>query len=232
MWPDAVLQAGHAGQRHGYAQEYDLGGHPINPASRDHGRRMRQAQNDVLAAVGVVERRAADGEHVPREAHDTAADDHQPLPDHRSRDTSWTERAVVSLFGTLDVMFLDLGTWWASCLRRRLEVRDGLRRGHWRCGANSRQAFDAGSPAPLSQLVAAGLPEMLYAGLPAYLIAVHLKPAWLKVVDSCRPLDSVLFWTGARKKAMEFRRRWKRAISCWFVRRLDWRTSLAHGPGG
>src|SRR4051812_2885260 len=39
-------------------QQYDEHGHPINPASRAYGRAMRAAQNDILAAVGVVVRNA------------------------------------------------------------------------------------------------------------------------------------------------------------------------------
>lgn len=39
-----------------YIQQYDERGHPTHPTSRELGRQIRQAQNDVLAAIGVVER--------------------------------------------------------------------------------------------------------------------------------------------------------------------------------
>ena len=43
--------------RGGYQQQYDTKGRPINPATEDRNARMRNAQNAVLALVGVVESR-------------------------------------------------------------------------------------------------------------------------------------------------------------------------------
>jgi hypothetical protein len=48
-----------------YIQLYDERGNPINPRSREYGKKLRNAQNDVLAAVGVVERRQSPSEGLP-----------------------------------------------------------------------------------------------------------------------------------------------------------------------
>lgn len=44
----------HRGLSVDYVQRFDIKGHPINQQSRDYGRRLRAAQNDCLAAAGVV----------------------------------------------------------------------------------------------------------------------------------------------------------------------------------
>ncbi|USP79719.1 hypothetical protein yc1106_06993 [Curvularia clavata] len=48
-----------------YIQLYDERGNPINPRSHQYGKKLRGAQNDVLASVGVVERRRSPAEGLP-----------------------------------------------------------------------------------------------------------------------------------------------------------------------
>ncbi|EDU45303.1 predicted protein [Pyrenophora tritici-repentis Pt-1C-BFP] len=55
----------HEASAHNYIQLYDERGNPINPRSQQYGRKLRSAQNDVLASVGVVERRRSSSHGLP-----------------------------------------------------------------------------------------------------------------------------------------------------------------------
>ncbi|CAA9962392.1 hypothetical protein PTMSG1_05767 [Pyrenophora teres f. maculata] len=55
----------HEASAHNYMQLYDERGNPINPRSQQYGRKLRSAQNDVLASVGVVERRRSSSHGLP-----------------------------------------------------------------------------------------------------------------------------------------------------------------------
>lgn len=55
-----------------YVQHYDASGHPVNHRSRELGRRLREAQNDCLAAIGAVQRKGDAGRGV---AHASACTD-------------------------------------------------------------------------------------------------------------------------------------------------------------
>ncbi|KAI4909667.1 uncharacterized protein J4E92_010585 [Alternaria infectoria] len=60
----------HEATANSYVQLYDERGSPINPRSHQYGKKLRGAQNDVLASVGVVERRHAPAGAFPRASHD------------------------------------------------------------------------------------------------------------------------------------------------------------------
>ncbi|KAL1793049.1 hypothetical protein ACET3X_008031 [Alternaria dauci] len=55
----------HEATANSYVQLYDERGNPINPRSHQYGKKLRGAQNDVLASVGVVERRHSPAHAFP-----------------------------------------------------------------------------------------------------------------------------------------------------------------------
>ncbi|KAF1943409.1 hypothetical protein EJ02DRAFT_133062 [Clathrospora elynae] len=90
-----------------YTQLYDERGNPINPRSRDYGRKLRRAQNDVLASVGVVERRPSPNEGLP-----VATQDRFDLLEAED-----TVGNAVALTTTLTE---NLCTWWIGSTRDRI----------------------------------------------------------------------------------------------------------------
>jgi hypothetical protein len=94
-----------------YVQLYDERGNPINPRSREYGKKFRNAQNDVLAAVGAVERRQS-----PL----------QPLPgsyEERLEELD-IEDTVGNAIGAAFTISENLYTWWIGSIRDRILVRD------------------------------------------------------------------------------------------------------------
>jgi hypothetical protein len=96
-----------------YVQRYNDRGYPINRASRVLARRLRHAQNDVLATVGVC---------VGKD------EDHMATVHRRSRSNPEVVGLIVSenevglgvAAADLSLMFICL--WWTSAVRARLQV--------------------------------------------------------------------------------------------------------------
>jgi hypothetical protein len=93
-----------------YIQLYDERGNPINPHAHDHGRRLREAQNDVLASIGVVERRRSPSRDLPGSYRERL----QLLDDE---DTAGNAIALASTLSQT------VCTWWIGSLRERIYVR-------------------------------------------------------------------------------------------------------------
>ena len=97
-----------------YEQAYDERGHPINPRSREHGRALREAQNDVLAAIGVVERRLSTSSSL------------EDLPSLKRRierlERLETEDSVGNTIALVSALSENISTWWVGCLRDRILV--------------------------------------------------------------------------------------------------------------
>ncbi|KAF1949405.1 hypothetical protein CC80DRAFT_429231 [Byssothecium circinans] len=92
-----------------YIQLYDERGNPINPRAHEHGRRLREAQNDVLASIGVVERRRSLFDHLPGSYADRLAQkEDEDLAGHSIMMTTSLAR--------------NLSTWWIGSLRARVLV--------------------------------------------------------------------------------------------------------------
>jgi hypothetical protein len=91
-------------------QLYDERGNPINPRAHDHGRRLREAQNDVLASIGVVERRRSPSQHLPG-----AYKERLQLLDDED-----TAGNAINIASTLSETVC---TWWIGSLRDRICVR-------------------------------------------------------------------------------------------------------------
>lgn len=92
-----------------YVQLFDERGSPINPRSHGYGKRLRDAQNDVLASVGVVERRR-------RSSEDLAGTYGAQLELLEAEDTVGNAIALAS------TLTENLCTWWIGSIRQRILV--------------------------------------------------------------------------------------------------------------
>lgn len=90
-----------------YIQLYDERGNPINPRSHAYSKRLRDAQNDVLASVGVVERRTSPSEVLPG-----SYEEH--LEELKSEETVGNALAITSTVAE------NLCTWWIGTIRDRI----------------------------------------------------------------------------------------------------------------
>jgi hypothetical protein len=92
-----------------YIQLYDERGNPINPRSREYGKKFRNAQNDVLAAVGVVERRRSPSDALPGSYAERL-------------DELDFEDTLGSVLGATVNLTENLCTWWIGTIRDRILV--------------------------------------------------------------------------------------------------------------
>lgn len=90
-----------------YIQLYDERGSPVNPRSHAYGKELRDAQNDVLASVGVVERRRPAHQGLPGSYEDR-------LEELESEETIGNALALTSTIAE------NLCTWWIGSIRDRL----------------------------------------------------------------------------------------------------------------
>lgn len=81
----------------------------MNPRSRDHGKSLRNAQNDVLAAVGVVERRRSPADDLPGSYEERL-------------DELDVEDTVGGVLGSVSAVSQQLCTWWVGSIRDRVLV--------------------------------------------------------------------------------------------------------------
>lgn len=91
-----------------YMQLYDERGNAVNPRSHEYGKKLRDAQNDVLASVGVVERRRAPAEGLPG-----SYEEEQDLLEAED-----TVGGAIALASILSREFIF--TWWVGVLRDRV----------------------------------------------------------------------------------------------------------------
>ena len=93
-----------------HVQQYDGRGYPCNPVAQTRASQLRRAQNDVLAAVGVVKRKD-DKEREERSSAAKAKSDRLNLED--------------TVGASIDVSVLGLlicSTWWLESFRLRFMV--------------------------------------------------------------------------------------------------------------
>lgn len=95
-------------------QRYDERGHPINLSSRAYGRALRQAQNDVLAAIGVLERERKRSESSTAEPN--PLNEEQLIQRLKDEDTYGDQSDIVIL------LLKDVGTWSLGSFTDRLLV--------------------------------------------------------------------------------------------------------------
>jgi hypothetical protein len=86
---------------------YDERGNPMNPRAREYGKKLRNAQNDVLAAVGVVGRRASPAEGLPGSYQDRL-------------DLLDVEDTVGDAIEATLTITENVCTWWMGTIRNRV----------------------------------------------------------------------------------------------------------------
>lgn len=90
-------------------QLYDERGNPTNPRSHDYEKKLRGAQNDVLASVGVVARQKLPAEGLPG-----SYEERLDLLD--AEDTTGNALALIA------TLTENLCTWWVGTMRDRILV--------------------------------------------------------------------------------------------------------------
>ena len=104
---DSLPQRYREAKANSYIQLYDERGNPINPRSHAYGKRLRDAQNDVLASLGVVERRRSPSEGLPGSYEER-------LDELESEETAGNALALTS------TVVENLCTWWSGTIRDRV----------------------------------------------------------------------------------------------------------------
>ncbi|KAF2810453.1 uncharacterized protein BDZ99DRAFT_520522 [Mytilinidion resinicola] len=174
-----------------YVQQYDERGHPVNPASREQGRILREAQNDVLAAIGVVERRT-----LP-----LSEDDIQLLCKKIDiLDTMESENNAGDLVAAVSTLADVLCTWWIGSLRDRILTFQMLPGMHF-------------SNLVCAQYQSAGFWTFFCTGLPAHILWSSAYQTTTSLVGSLRLIDRFLLWNQPSRRTRRLIRRWKPTIN-------------------
>lgn len=96
-----------------YKQQYDNKGRPINPATEERNQSMRNAQNAVLALVGVVESKEASDHQLEK----------QCLSKQEAREKVLkAEQARGNGLGLITSLFHVATTWWPETLTSRIQA--------------------------------------------------------------------------------------------------------------
>ncbi|KAF2265636.1 hypothetical protein CC78DRAFT_543159 [Lojkania enalia] len=171
--------------RNQYVQLYDERGNPINPRAREHGRRFREAQNDVLASIGLLERRRPPTEDLPG-AYE------QRLEEIENEDSAGNAMALsATLTG-------NLCTWWIGSLRDRILTFQ------FRRAISFSQIVASEYQKSRRTLVYAGFTSRLFS-------AISVQTS-LYLSHVLRPLDNLLFVTRASRKTRHTLQRYKNTI--------------------
>ena len=93
-----------------YIQLFDDRGNPINPRAQQHGREFRRAQNDVLSAIGFLERRQSSSQDLPG-------------PYEERLSLLETEHSVGEAIGQVSRPVMKVSTWWVASIKDRIIVR-------------------------------------------------------------------------------------------------------------
>ncbi|KAF2201857.1 hypothetical protein GQ43DRAFT_414941 [Delitschia confertaspora ATCC 74209] len=173
--PSQQSQAIEASQD-GYVQLYNERGYPINPRARQHGRRLREAQNDVLAAIGVV---------IPYE--DPSEEPAETIEERRQRVEKLEEEDRVGGTVALSTTLVEnICTWWIGSLRDRVLT------------------FPIPSRMQFSQVVTsefqASESTIVYAGFPAHLLSTIAVQASVYIALVIKPFDRFLRWVSPSRK--------------------------------
>ena len=187
-----------------YIQLYDERGNPINPRAREYGRRSREAQNDVLAAIGVVEKRPSPSDNLPG----TYEEQLEQLENEDSVGNA------IALFSTLSG---NLCTWWVGSLRDRILV--GLPF-PWECNSYIFvKTFRFRDSLHFSQIAASEYEvsgySIVYAGFVPRLLSTVGVQATVYMALVFRPLDNILFRARATRKTRLLVQRWRHVINDW-----------------
>lgn len=169
-----------------YVQLYDERGNPINPRSNSYAKRLRDAQNDVLASVGVVERRISQYKVLPG----SYAKHLEVL------DTEDTLGNIIALTTTLTE---NMCTWWIGSIRERVltfRYQDAI-------------PF---SRIVEAEWAVSGV-SIVYGGFAARLFSTMSMQAIVYGTHIYQPTHRLLQMTRATNRTRNFFRRWQRTIS-------------------
>ncbi|KAF2109084.1 hypothetical protein BDV96DRAFT_503666 [Lophiotrema nucula] len=175
--------------RNRHVQVYDERGNPINPRAREYGRRSREAQNDVLAAIGVVEKRPSPSDSLPG----TYEEQLQQLEN---------EDSVGNFIALSSTLSGNLCTWWVGSLRDRIltfRFRDSL---HFSQIVASEYQVSTNA--------------ITYAGFVPRLLSTVGVQATVYMALVFRPLDNLLFRARAARKTRQLVQRWRHVINDCF----------------
>ncbi|CAN9358353.1 unnamed protein product [Alternaria alternata] len=175
----------HEATANNYVQLYDERGNPINPRSHQYGKKLRGAQNDVLASVGVVERR-----HSPADAFPGSSVERLELLE--------AEDTVGNAIALATTLTENLCTWWIGSIRERILT---FRYPH-------ALAF---SHIAASERALSGT-SIVYAGFFSRVFATMNIQAIVYSTFVYQPVERVLYATRASPKTRHFFRRAKKAI--------------------
>ncbi|KAF1929566.1 uncharacterized protein M421DRAFT_419361 [Didymella exigua CBS 183.55] len=172
-----------------YIQLYDERGNPINPRAHAYSKRLRDAQNDVLASVGVVERRRSPAEGLPGSYEER-------LDELESEETVGNALALAS------TVVENLCTWWIGSIRDRLltfRIPDALP--FLQVVASERTA--SGS-------------SIAYTGFTSRLVSTIGIQACVYGAYAYRPIDRLMQLTHASSKTRHFVRRSRSVLTLGF----------------
>ncbi|KAI4928515.1 hypothetical protein J4E85_005132 [Alternaria conjuncta] len=183
----------HEATANSYVQLYDERGSPINPRSHQYGKKLRGAQNDVLASVGVVERRHAPAGAFPRASHDRL-------------ELLEAEDTVGNAIALATTLTENLCTWWIGTLRERILARSCRRP----------LTFHYPHALTFAQIAAAeralsGAP-IVYAGFAARVFATMHIQAIVYSTFVYQPVERLLYATRATARTRNFFRHARRAL--------------------
>ncbi|CAI9634890.1 unnamed protein product [Alternaria burnsii] len=180
-----IPQRYHEATANNYVQLYDERGNPINPRSHQYGKKLRGAQNDVLASVGVVERR-----HSPADAFPGSSVERLELLE--------AEDTVGNAIALATTLTENLCTWWIGSIRERILT---FRYPH-------ALAF---SHIAASERALSGT-SIVYAGFFSRVFATMNIQAIVYSTFVYQPVERMLYATRASPKTRHFFRRAKKAI--------------------
>ncbi|KAF2090630.1 hypothetical protein K490DRAFT_61955 [Saccharata proteae CBS 121410] len=189
----------------GHQRRYDDRGRPVNPESRALDRELRAAQNDVLAAVGVVERNKI--RNPSRAAIFPQQKDAQVVERVKTEEFCGT---LVAIFGTL---LRYSGVWWVNALLDRIMVY--------------RYPDDLSFAEIVAlQYRAVGPMTFFFAGLPAQLLSMITNDGdnWASLLIAC--LNEALYRAKASRATVKRVQRWKP----WIRSIISWSIEVAFSP--
>lgn len=178
-----------------YIQLYDERGNPVNPRSHAYGKKLRDAQNDVLASVGVVERRRSPSEGLPGSYGDR-------LESLQVEDTVGNAIALTTTLGE------NLCTWWTGIMRDRILVSAAHFYKEFSDGVQTFRYHDA---IPFAQIVAmeraiSGT-SLLYAGFAPRLLSALSVQAIIYTASIYQITDRILLATQASARTRSYFRK-------------------------
>ncbi|KAF2788381.1 hypothetical protein K505DRAFT_255683 [Melanomma pulvis-pyrius CBS 109.77] len=172
-----------------YTQLYDERGNPINPRAYEHGRRFREAQNDVLSSIGVVQRRRSPSEDLPGSYEERL-------------EQLYNEDSVGNAIARTSMLTENACSWWIGSLRDRILTF------RFREAAPFSQIVAAEYQVSGSRLV--------YGGFASRLLSAFSVQASFNAASELRPLDRLLLALRVSQKTRFIIRKWRKEINLCF----------------